>query len=209
MPGFELADKYEALASGYDKLGLEGAAEAVRSERVATAMTIVDLHTIPYPLRSEEYAGILFAYGRRQRVTTDKFHKLSRLHTQRQALLRERLDSGELTSLQLVVGEWALAGALRYEGGLETLLQADRDPGISIQVLPFGSGITRLSDEPPFSIYTMPGSRQDEVVAGNDRKAKVVSDQKNVVAYRNAVCDVVGACTISLQESFDRIQTMP
>jgi hypothetical protein len=207
MPGFD--DKYEALALGYEKLGLKGAAEAIGSERVATAMTIVDLHTIPYPLRSEEYAGILFAYGQRQRVTTGKFDKLSRLHTQRQALLRERLDSGELTSLELVVGECALAGAARYEGGLETLLQANRDPGISIQVLPLGSRITRLSDEPPFSIYTMPGSRPDEVVAGNDRKAKVVSDQENVAAYRSAVDDVVGACTISLQESFDRIQRMP
>lgn len=206
MSGFVPADKYQALASGYEKLGLKGAAEAVEYERIATGITMVDLNALPDPLRSDEYAGVLYAHGQRRKIGVDKFDKLTELHAQRQELLRQRLESGALSSLQLVAGEWAVANALWYDGAINTLRQADDHKRIGVHVVPIGSGIHAVTGESPFTIFTMPGGA-GVVLAGSDRRAKLVHDPDDVLNYKKAASAITETRqAISLDESLARIE---
>jgi hypothetical protein len=133
--------------SAYRKVSARSALDLVELESCATTMLSYETLVVPGLLQTEEYMRVLFETGRPD-ASPEEIDRLVHFRLERQAVLHGKLQP----NFHAVIHE----AALRIRVGspkvmreqLTHLIRVSRDPGVTIQILPFEAGTPTWFDTP-------------------------------------------------------------
>jgi transcriptional regulator with XRE-family HTH domain len=156
-------------------------------EEAASLIRVYEVQFVPGLLQTADYTRAVVRLGRRGATREEVEHRVS-LRQDRQRMLR-RPSSPRLWA---VIDEAALrrpiGGAEVMRGQLERLIEASKEPNVTIQVLPFRSG-GHAAEAGAFTLMRFPGLDLPDVVYTEQLTSALYLDKREDVERYSEVME--------------------